>query len=283
MPQTANAASSDPAVPIVHRIVSTRRETRDTFTMELAPANGHGLPPFAPGQFNMLYAFGVGEAPISISGAASEPGTFIHTIRTVGSVTHALRTLKTGDAVGVRGPYGTCWPLELAAGGDVVVVAGGIGLAPLRSAVYDLLAHRGRYGRLVILYGTRTPADLLFRRELEKWRSRLDVDVYVSVDRAPRGWHGNVGVVTTFIRRAHFEPARTTALVCGPEVMMRLASMELEHEGVPPERIFVSLERNMKCGHGLCGHCQLGPLFVCADGPVLPYERVRRLLTIREI
>ncbi len=284
MPHTASAPACDPVLPLVHQVTAVRRETRDTFTLELAPDDGgRAIGPFLPGQFNMLYAYGVGEAPISISGDASDGGPLVHTIRTVGNVTHALRALRPGDSVGVRGPYGTAWPLDAAAGRDIVIVAGGIGLAPLRSAVYYVLANRARYGRVVVMYGTRTPEDLLYRRELERWRSRLDVDVHVSVDRAPRGWHGHVGVVTTFIGKANFEPSKATALVCGPEVMMRMAALGLEQAGVPAGCIFVSLERSMKCGCGLCGHCQLGPVFVCSEGPVLPYERVRRLLATREL
>jgi NAD(P)H-flavin reductase len=274
----------DPVLPVLHPVTGVSRETRDTFTLELAPRPGQReVDPFLPGQFNMLYAFGAGEAPISISGDEANRAALVHTIRVVGNVTGALRSLRAGDVVGVRGPYGTPWPLDAAANGDVLVIAGGIGLAPLRSAIYHLLAHRANYGRVVVLYGTRTPEDLLYRRELERWRGRLDVDVHVSVDRAPRGWHGNVGVVTTYIRKAQFDPERTTALVCGPEVMMRMAALELERAGVGAARIFLSLERNMKCGIGLCGHCQLGPVFVCAEGPVLPYERVRRLLATREV
>ncbi len=283
MPHSASAPARDPVAPLVHHVTAVRRETRDTFTIALAPDGDGRTGPFLPGQFNMLYAYGVGEAPISISGDASDSGALVHTIRTAGNVTKALRALRPGDAVGVRGPYGTAWPLDAAAGRDVLIVAGGIGLAPLRSAVYRLIANRSRYGRVVVMYGTRTPDDLLYRREVERWRSRLDLDVHVSVDRAPRGWHGHVGVVTAFIRRAHFDPSRTMAFVCGPEVMMRMTALGLEQAGVPDASIFVSLERSMKCGCGLCGHCQLGPLFVCSDGPVLPYERVRRLLAAREL
>lgn len=284
MLHTGSAPASDPVLPLLHQVTAARRETRDTFTLEMAPSGeGPGVGPFLPGQFNMLYAFGAGEAPISISGDAEGRRALVHTIRTVGTVTQALRALRPGDAVGVRGPYGTAWPLDAAAGRDLVIVAGGIGLAPLRSAIYSVLAHRARYGRIVVMYGTRTPDDLLYRHELERWRARLDVDVHVSVDRAPRGWHGHVGVVTTFIRKAHFEPDRTAALVCGPEVMMRMAALELERAGVSASSIFVSLERSMKCGIGLCGHCQLGPAFVCSEGPVMPYERVRRLLATREL
>jgi NAD(P)H-flavin reductase len=203
----------------------------------------------------------------------------------VGTVTRAMRQCGAGDMLGIRGPFGTPWPVEEAAASarDVVLVAGGIGLAPLRPVLYQLLAERHRYGKIVVLYGTRTPADLLFRREVELWRARLDLEVFVTVDRAAGRWHGNVGVVTTLIPKAPFDRTRTIAMICGPEVMMRFTAMKLEERGVPAEQIYVSMERNMKCGIGLCGHCQYGPTFVCKDGPVFRYDTVRRLLAMREV
>jgi NAD(P)H-flavin reductase len=183
--------------------------------------------------------------------------------------------LKRGDQIGVRGPYGSHWPLTAAAGNDVVLVAGGLGLAPLRPALYQLLAHREQYGKVVLLYGTRTPADMLYRHELGHWRARFDVEVLITVDRAIRQWRGEVGVVTRLIPRAPFDPRNTIALVCGPEVMMRHAVLELQRRGVAAERIYLSLERNMKCAIGLCGHCQLGPVFVCKDGPVFCYRQIK--------
>ena len=223
---------ADPMVPHAARVVGAQRELADVWTLDIdTPAGGF---PFAPGQFNMLYAFGVGEAAISISGDPSNPGRLIHTIRAVGKVSEALARLKPGDALGVRGPYGGGWPVEAAAGSDVVIVAGGLGLAPLRPSLYRLMAERDRYRRIVVLCGARSPADILFRQELERWRTRLDVDVEVTVDHAGPDWRGNVGVVTTLIPRAAFDPPHTVAMVCGPEVMMRFAAIELEKAGVAP-------------------------------------------------
>ncbi len=276
-------ATTDPMRPHLYAIRQMRSETDDTFTMELVPANGGALAPFGAGQFNMVYVPGVGEIPISISGDPSAPSRLLHTTRAVGGVTNAMRALRRGDVLGVRGPFGVGWPVTEAAGQDVVLVAGGIGLAPLRPVVYALLAERERYGKIVLLYGTRTPADILFRKELEAWRARLDVEVHVTVDRAMGRWHGNVGVVTNLIPKAPFDRMRTVAMVCGPEVMMRLTAIKLEERGVPPPSIYLSMERNMKCGIGLCGHCQCGPAFVCKDGPVFRYDRVKPLLATREV
>jgi NAD(P)H-flavin reductase len=269
--------------PDVYGIRQVRTETEDTFTVELVPTSGTSMMTFAPGQFNMVYIPGAGEIPISISGDPENRGRLLHTTRAVGSVTHAMRRLSAGDVIGVRGPFGVGWPVEEAVGKDVVIVAGGIGLAPLRPALYRLLAERQRYGKIVLLYGTRTPADLLYRRELEWWKSRLDVEVFVTVDRASGRWHGNVGVVTTLIPKAPFNRLHTVALVCGPELMMRFTAIKLEERGVAPDRIFLSLERNMKCGVGLCGHCQCGSTFICKDGPVYRYDKVKRLLATREV
>ena len=274
--------SAEPMLPAPWRVEQVRRETADTFTLALAPVAAAPPLAFAAGQFNMLYAFGVGEVPISISGHPHEPSPLTHTTRAVGPVTRAMRKLKVGDTLGVRGPYGSPWPLAEAAGRDVVIVAGGIGLAPLRPVLYHLLARRGDFGKVTLLYGTRTPQDILFRAELRRWTARRDLNVHVTVDRTLGRWRGNVGVVTTLIPHAPFEPSNTVAMLCGPEVMMRFTALELQKRGVTPERIFVSLERNMKCAIGFCGHCQYGPSFVCKDGPVFRYEQVKPLLNVRE-
>ncbi len=273
----------DPMIPRLFSIQRTRRETEDTFTVELASTDGTGGHFFAPGQFNMLYLFGVGEIPISISGDPNESMKLVHTTRAVGTVTKAMQKLKRGSFLGVRGPYGTGWPLEQMAGNDVVLVAGGIGLAPLRPALFQLISQRERYGRIVLLYGTRTPADILFAKDLEHWRARFDLEVYVTVDRAMASWRGNVGVVTSLIPKAPFDPSQTHALVCGPEVMMRFAVHELVRRGVSSSDVYLSMERNMKCAVGFCGHCQFGPYYVCKDGPVFRYDRVRDLMWIREV
>lgn len=277
------AGVHNPMLPHPHRVQRVRRETDDTFTLELEPMNGAANPPFAPGQFNMLYVFGVGEVPISISGDAAQANSLVHTTRAVGPVTKAMAKLKRGDVLGVRGPYGSHWPVVEAAGSDVVVVAGGIGLAPLRPALYVLLANRKNYGKIVLLYGTRTPADILYRRDLEAWRARFDLDVIVTVDRAMGGWRGNVGVVTTLIHRAPFDPLNSVAMVCGPEVMMRFTLQELKKRGIEFDRMYVSMERNMKCAIGFCGHCQYGPTFICKDGPVFRFDRIKPCFEGREI
>lgn len=263
------------------RLCQVRRRTTendDTFTLELTPVEGNGYQGFQAGQFNMLYVFGVGEVPISISGDPAQPDALIHTTRAVGLVTQAMDKLYEGDVLGVRGPFGRGWPLESASDRDVVLVAGGIGLAPLRPALLQLLAQRERYGKIVLLYGARTQEDMLYRRELEHWRARFDLDVFVTVDRATGNWRGNVGVVTSLISHAPFDPSRSVAMVCGPEVMMRFTVQELRRRGLPPRNVYLSMERNMKCATGFCGHCQYGPLFVCRDGPVFRLDRIEQIL-----
>jgi NAD(P)H-flavin reductase len=282
-PQQATVAAPDSMRPHPYRVRRVQRETYDTFTLELEQTNGVSGPPFAPGQFNMIYLFGVGEVPISISGDPARSNALLHTVRAVGTVTKPMVSLKRGDILGVRGPFGSSWPVEEARGSDVVIVAGGIGLAPLRPALYYLFSHREGYGRVVLLYGARTPEDLLYTSELEEWRGRFDIEVGVTVDAATGDWRGNVGVVTTLIPWARFEPSDTVAMVCGPEVMMRFTVQGLQERGVAAENIFISMERNMKCAVGFCGHCQFAPTFICKDGPVFRCDRMEPFLWKREI
>ncbi len=223
------------------------------------------------------------KSAISISGDPAGEGTFVHTVRDVGAVSKALSALEAGAVAGLRGPFGTAWPVEGAEGSDVVIVAGGLGLAPLRPAIYHILANRDRYGRVSILYGCRNPSDMLYRHELKQWRQRLDVDLIVTVDHADASWHGNVGVVPSLIKRTAFDPHDSVAMVCGPEIMMRYSMNALRSAGISDKRIYLSMERNMKCAIGLCGHCQFGPEFVCKDGPVVPYSKVARIFALREI
>lgn len=266
-------------IPTPMTIACATRELPDVVTWTFDVTGGFA---FQPGQFNMIYAHGVGEVPISISGDPAAPERLVHTIREVGTVTRALGQLHEGDVVGIRGPYGSAWPTDELKGRDVIVIAGGLGLAPLRPAILRLVANRADYGRVTILYGARTPADLLFRGELERWRGRFDLRVEPIVDRAGRDWLGPVGVVTRLLDGVPVEPD-DAAFVCGPEIMMRFAIRELERRGMPRDAIWLSLERSMKCGIGLCGHCQLGGLFVCKDGPVLRYDRVAPLAHVREL
>jgi NAD(P)H-flavin reductase len=230
----------------------------------------------------MLQIFGVGEVPISFSGDPAEQDHLVHTIRAVGPVSKALTELEPGDLLGLRGPFGMDWPMAEAVGQDVVIVAGGLGLAPLRPALCQLLAGRERYGRIVLLYGTRSPEQILYSAELEEWRRRLDMNIEITVDHADTDWRGHVGVVTTLIPRAKFDPLHSIAVVCGPEVMMRFSIMALKDAGLADDAIWLSMERNMKCAIGFCGHCQFGPVFVCKDGPVFRYDRIRHLLTLKE-
>lgn len=272
---------ADPLVPEPVVVAAVGRESADTFTLRLR-GEPPGARPFLPGQFNMLYAFGVGEVPISISGDPARPDELVHTIKDVGMVTAALCRLQKGDVVGCRGPYGSAWPIAEAAGKDVIVVAGGLGLAPVRPLVYHLRTHRSAYRRAYLLVGARTPRDLLYRRELDRWRRHQDLDVRVTVDHAGPEWTGHVGVVPALLSQVAPDPENSVAFVCGPEVMMRFTIRELRRMGIPDERIHLSLERNMKCATGFCGHCQLGPSFLCKDGPVLRFDRVRRFFWVRE-
>lgn len=276
------SGGTDPMVPRMVQVARARREGADIWTLEIDFPDGDGFD-FMPGQFNMLYVMGIGEAAISISGDSAKPGKLVHTIRAVGKVSQALTRLKPGDMLGLRGPFGAGWPVKQAVGSDVVVVAGGLGLAPLRPAIYHLLAERSRYGHVILLYGTRSPDDILFQRELEDWRRRLDVSLEVTVDHAGVEWRGSVGVVTALIPRARFDPQQTIALVCGPEIMMRYAIRALAAAGVPDQAIYLSMERNMKCAIGLCGHCQYSGTFICKDGPVFSFDRIAHLLDRAEI
>ena len=275
-------SSTDPMRPAPWRVRAVRRETADVATLDLEPLEG-GVPGFAPGQFNMIYAFGIGEVPVSLSGDPADPTRFVHTVRAVGAASAAIVAAAPGSLLGLRGPFGSAWPVDAAEGHDLLIVAGGLGLAPLRPAIYQVLAASERFGRIAVLYGGRGPAELLFRDELAAWGARADVTVAVTVDHADPSWHGHVGVVPALIEHVGFDPSNTVALLCGPEVMLRFTATALRAAGVAAGRIFLSMERNMKCAIGLCGHCQFGADFVCKDGPVLPYDRIAARLAVREI
>jgi anaerobic sulfite reductase subunit B len=267
-------------VPLPYRVTGRQQETPDTATLTLEPL---GEPMVAPqaGQFSMVYAFGVGEVPISVSGRSGN-GRILHTLRAVGAVTEALHNAHVGQVLGLRGPYGTDWGLPAPTGADLIIAAGGIGLAPLRPVVYHALDNRDRYGRVHVLIGARTPTDLVYSEEYDRWRA-AGADVLVTVDRAEASWSGRVGVVTGLIGEVAVDPRTTVAFVCGPEVMMRFAARALTGRGVPSSAIRISLERNMRCGVGLCGHCQLGPLLICRDGPVTTYDVAEPLMLVKEL
>jgi NAD(P)H-flavin reductase len=272
----------NPMVPQPWIVTRLRRENQDTITIELQPVDAAGDYSFAAGQFNMLYVFGVGEVPLSMSGGSTRAGRLAHTVRAVGAVSRAIGRLKRGAMVGVRGPFGSHWPVAEASGGDVLLMAGGIGIAPLRPALQHLLDNRQAYKRIAVLYGARAPENLLYLKELEKWRSH-DLQVAITVDSASTGWRGHVGTVTTLLPRVAFVADYTTAMICGPEIMMRFGVRELQKCGVVNQKIFLSMERNMKCAVGFCGHCQFGPTFICKDGPVFSYDRIKHWFEVREI
>lgn len=287
MNQTAVAEEEklvDPMLPQLMSIRKTVWETDDTFTIQLEKADHNDAEfTFLPGQFNMLYIFGMGESALSISSDPLKPGTLAHTIHRVGTVTTALSQMKRGDVIAVRGPYGTNWPIEKANGLDVCIVAGGIGLAPLRPALYSLFRRRRDYGRILLLYGARSPLDLLYRVELEQWSKLYDVEVLVTVDRSDSTWKGYIGVVPSLFTYIKLDARATIAMVCGPEVMMQYTIAEILRRGIPPEQIYLSMERNMNCAVGFCGHCQYGPKFICKDGPVFGYPHISHLFEKKEI
>jgi anaerobic sulfite reductase subunit B len=280
----ATAPVADPRrealTPLPFVVTGREQETEDTWTIALE-AVAHDGPSVRPGQFLMVYAFGIGEVPISVSRLPDDGLPLALTVRSVGAVTASICSASPGDVLGVRGPFGNEWPVDEGLGGDVVVVAGGIGLAPLRPVVLATVRRRDEFGSVALLYGARTPPDLLYRRDLDAWRETIDVDV--TVDAAAGGWIGRVGVVPKLVAAASFRADRATAFVCGPEIMMRFTVDALLERGLSPDRIHVSLERHMDCGVGLCGHCQLGPTLICRDGPVYPYSAIAPLLEVRQL
>ena len=277
-------AKKDPMVPEVYEKLSFKEETVDTFTMELqAVDRKNNKFKFLPGQFCMLHVFGVGESAISISGDPSKHDTIVHTVRNVGLVTKALKELPVGATLGVRGPFGTAWPVEEARGKDVVVMTGGIGLAPLRPMIYEILSNRKHYGKVSLLYGARTPSDILYAEEIKKWEKTNDMEVIVTVDKADSTWQGNVGVVTGLLQKTKIAKNNVIALICGPEIMIHYSVLELEKIGLQQKDIYVSMERNMQCGVGYCGHCMVGSKFICKNGPVLRYDNAEQLLKVREL
>jgi NAD(P)H-flavin reductase len=265
------------------RIEAIKSETDNVATYRLAFVD-HEIGEaycFLPGQFNMLYVPGVGEAALSISSDPEDQSGVDHTIRFVGNVTGAIRKMAVGDILGLRGPFGQSWPLQDYPGSDVVIAAGGIGLPPLRPVIHQLILHRHDFGRIVVLYGARSPDELLFTDAFEDW-SAHGIEIEVTVDRADSSWHGQVGVVPMLFYRLRLDPAKTVVFSCGPEIMMRFVVFEALARKIPADRIFLSMERNMRCGQGACGHCQVGPYFVCQDGPVFSYARLEPFFSVED-
>lgn len=272
---------TDAMAPVPYRVRSRVVENADSVTLTLDPVDAV-LPTALPGEFMMLYAFGVGEVAISTSGISPD-GSLTHTIRSVGAVSAALCAAESGTTIGVRGPFGTNWGLAEARGRDLVIVAGGVGLAPLRPVLLGALADRDRYGRVILIAGARSHRDFLYTAELADWQADSRLQAHVTVDVPVQGWAGETGLVTEPLRKLNLHPDRSTAFLCGPEAMMRFGAQALLAKGMAERDIRVSLERNMQCGIGWCGHCQLGPLLVCRDGPVVGYDVARPLLEVEEL
>jgi NAD(P)H-flavin reductase len=264
-----------PWLPQLATIRNIKKEVPgiQTYELELANAEPGQTFHFRAGQFNMLYLPGIGEAAISISSDPDAPGTLAHTIRAAGNVTQALGHKQPGDQIGLRGPFGSSWPLDVCKGQDVVIASGGVGLAPLRPAIYAIMRRRADFGRVILLYGARTPADLLYTTEYDHWR-QLDIEIEVTVDIGDSDWRGNIGVVPVLFYRLRLNGPKTRLFTCGPEIMIRFVIFEALARKIRPEHIFLSMERNMNCAIGLCGRCQLGPVFVCKDGPVFTYKQM---------
>jgi NAD(P)H-flavin reductase len=265
------------------RIRSITADTADTWTyyVEFVDERLAGAYSFRPGQFNMLYVPGAGESAISISGRAVQGSPLLHTIRAVANVTNAIARMRPGDTLGLRGPFGSSWPIDQLTGKDIIFISGGIGLAPLRPAIYHVLDHRASYRNVTVLYGARAQEGFLYVDEFGQWAAHR-VPVQLTADRATPGWNGYVGVVTLLLDRLRVtDPVNTHVLCCGPEVMMRYTAQSAFRHRIPPENIWISMERNMNCAIGLCGHCQFGPEFLCKDGPVLRYDRVAPFLSVR--
>lgn len=277
--------SHDPWLALTVRIAEITEETPGVATYDLQftdPQEARAYA-FQPGQFNMLYMPGVGESAISLSSLGRREGEIAHTIRIAGNVTQTLARLGRGGTLGLRGPFGNPWPLDQCRGRNVVVVSGGLGLAPLRPVVQTVLAHPDRFGRLTVLSGARHPENLLYQTAYSAWRES-GATVEATVDEADSKWNGHVGVVSKLVDRMDLpEPAETTFLICGPDAMMWHTAQSAIDRGVPTENIWLNLERNMNCGIGLCGHCQFGPEFVCKEGPIIPFERLAPLLHVKDL
>jgi NAD(P)H-flavin reductase len=280
----ARLTAHSPWAPHAAHIAAVRPEVSGvtTYDLEFDDPNVAAAFRFKPGQFNMLYLPGYGESAISISSDPSRRKTLSHTVRTAGNVTRALSRQNVGDHLGLRGPFGSSWPMTACRGDDVVIACGGIGLAPLRPAIYHILNHRDDYGRVILLYGARTPGDLLYTGEYDAWRDQ-QIEVDVTVDIGDANWRGQIGVVPVLFYRLRLKAGQTSILTCGPEIMIRFVVFEALARKVAPENIFVSMERNMSCAMGLCGRCQLGPYFVCKDGPVFDFRQVESYFNLEDL
>ncbi len=263
-------------LPSLAEIVRTEQLTKMEKLFEIKLQNGQELG-HQPGQFVEVSLFGIGEAPISVSSSPTQKGSFELAVRAVGNVTKTLHTLNRGATLGIRGPFGKGFPIEEMKGKDILFVAGGIGLVPLRSLINYVLDNRSHFGRVFVLFGAKTPAEQLFLDELAKWRQSKDMEYWETVDRSGGQWKGNVGVITTLFPKITVDPQKTIAVIVGPPIMYRFAILEAQVKGIPDDQIIVSLERRMKCGVGKCGHCQINHIYVCQEGPVFSYAKIKDL------
>lgn len=263
-------------LPSLAEIVRTEQLTKMEKLFEIKLQNGQELG-HQPGQFVEVSLFGIGEAPISVSSSPTQKGSFELAVRAVGNVTKTLHTLNRGATLGIRGPFGKGFPVEEMKGKDILFVAGGIGLVPLRSLINYVLDNRSHFGRVLVLFGAKTPAEQLFLGELAKWRQSKDMEYWETVDRSDGQWKGNVGVITTLFPKITVDPQKTIAVIVGPPIMYRFAILEAQVKGIPDDQIIVSLERRMKCGVGKCGHCQINHIYVCQEGPVFSYAKIKDL------
>lgn len=279
----AQARATASLEPQWAEVVSIQQEITDvaTFGLRLKDPAARTAYVFKPGQFNMVYVPGYGEAAISISSDSANSDVIAHTVRFVGNVTRAVSRLKPGDQVSLRGPFGSSWPMEALEGRDLFIACGGIGLPPLRPALYHVMRNRDRYGKVTLLYGARTPGELMFTTEYDAWR-KAGIEIEVTVDRAESDWKGRVGVVPMWFYQFRIDPRKTAVLTCGPEIMIRFVIFEALARRIAPESILISLERNMKCGQGSCGHCQIGPYFICKDGPVFRFSDLQPFFNVEE-
>jgi NAD(P)H-flavin reductase len=272
--------NGDAFVPQIARMEAVRDETPDTKTFTLRfrePGDSHAFR-FLPGQFIELSVFGYGEAPFCIASSPTRPDTFETTIRRTGALTDAMHRLGPGAEVGVRGPFGNGFDVEGARGKDLLFVAGGIGLPPLRSLIWNVLDERDRFGGVTILYGARTPLDLVYKDELKQWAETASVEFHMTVDNALPGWTGNVGMVPVLFTKATLRPDSTLAYVCGPPIMIKFVVQDLFMRGFHDEFVISTLERMMQCGIGKCNHCAIGHRYVCRDGPVFNFKQIRELV-----
>ena len=270
-------------VPSTVHVLKIIQEIDETVTLVLDLPSSLTDFYFTPGQFNMLYSFGQGEIPVSFSGNQSINHQIVHTIRSVGAVSQSLVSLKVGQALGIRGPFGQGFPMDRFIGKEVIIVGGGLGLAPLRPVIYFLKDIASKVKKATLLIGAKNPNNLLYSKEVENWKQDKSFEVHTTFDQAPSSYKGPIGLITNLIPRITFNPLETIVLVCGPEIMMKSIAIEFEKKGVNKADIYMSLERNMKCALGFCGHCQLGPDFICREGPVLDYKALESRLRIHEI